>query len=171
MIRKKALHLYKPFERCSTLTQNKIVFQLLKLERKISGLLLLGGVVEGRLMSVQDMKSYANLPSLQTLQAQLVSTLSTPAQHLSQNLSANQVCFALLNRQPAKICIHSLLHTKNMYIRILFIVWDLFFCCILGNKFYSYCSNDFCSTDRKVIFTSVLYSNYFVALCSEDCSA
>ena len=71
-----------------------LLFQLLKLEKKIPGLVLLGGIVEERFMSVQDLKHYASLPSLHTLQGQLVSILSTPAQHLSQNLSANQVCFS-----------------------------------------------------------------------------
>lgn len=76
---------------CTFYGDEPAVSKLLKLEKKISGLVLLGGVVEDRFMSVQDMKHYASLPSLHTLQAQLVSILGTPAQHLSQNLSANQV--------------------------------------------------------------------------------
>lgn len=76
---------------CTFIGDDPAVAKLLKLEKKISGLVLVGGIVEGRFMCVQDLKDYAALPSLQTLQGQLVSILSTPAQHLSQNLTANQM--------------------------------------------------------------------------------
>ncbi|MPC59113.1 39S ribosomal protein L10, mitochondrial [Portunus trituberculatus] len=84
------LSLYKSTT-CTFVGDEIAVAKLLKIQKKISSLVLLGGIVEGRFMSVQDLQRYANLPSLHTLQAQLVSILGTPAQQLSQNLSANQV--------------------------------------------------------------------------------
>ncbi|XP_071542229.1 large ribosomal subunit protein uL10m-like isoform X9 [Panulirus ornatus] len=66
------------------------VAKLLKLEKRIPGLLLLGGVVEGRFMSLDNLKQYAALPSLQTLHGQLVGILGSPAQYLSQNLDHHQ---------------------------------------------------------------------------------
>ncbi|XP_047496082.1 39S ribosomal protein L10, mitochondrial-like [Penaeus chinensis] len=66
------------------------VAKLLKLEKKLVGLVLLAGVVEGRLMSVADMKRYAALPSLDGARGQLLSILSAPAQKLSQNMTSHQ---------------------------------------------------------------------------------
>nr|XP_045601983.1 39S ribosomal protein L10, mitochondrial-like isoform X2 [Procambarus clarkii] len=66
------------------------VSKLLKLERKIPGLVLIGGIVENRFMSVAELKRYAALPPLQSVQAQLVATLGEPLQHLSHNLIHNQ---------------------------------------------------------------------------------
>lgn len=66
------------------------VAKLLKLEKKLVGLVLLAGVVEGRLMSLADMKRYAALPSLDGARGQLLSILSAPAQKLSQNMTSHQ---------------------------------------------------------------------------------
>ncbi|XP_042876387.1 39S ribosomal protein L10, mitochondrial-like [Penaeus japonicus] len=66
------------------------VAKLLKLEKKLPGLVLLGGIVEGRFMSIADMKRYAALPSLDAARGQLLSILSAPAQKLSQNMTHHQ---------------------------------------------------------------------------------
>ncbi|XP_063848232.1 large ribosomal subunit protein uL10m-like [Scylla paramamosain] len=84
------LSLYKSTT-CTFVGDELAVAKLLKIQKKLSCLVLLGGIVEGRFMSVKDLEHYASLPSLHTLQAQLVSILGTPAQQLSQNLSANQM--------------------------------------------------------------------------------
>ncbi|KAK3871795.1 hypothetical protein Pcinc_022658 [Petrolisthes cinctipes] len=70
---------------------NPDVAKLLKLEKKISGMVLLGAVVDNRLMSLADLKQYAALPSLGVMQAQLVHTLGSTAQRISQNLVAHQM--------------------------------------------------------------------------------
>lgn len=67
------------------------VAKLLKLEKKIPGLFLIGGIVENRFMSIHDLKRYAELPSLQSLQGQLVGTLSYPIQSLSRSLAYHQM--------------------------------------------------------------------------------
>ncbi|XP_068209583.1 large ribosomal subunit protein uL10m [Palaemon carinicauda] len=64
--------------------------KLLKMMKRMRGLVLLAGVVEGRLMSIRDMERYAALPPLPVLHGQLVGILQSPLQKLSQNLTYHQ---------------------------------------------------------------------------------
>ncbi|XP_077997714.1 large ribosomal subunit protein uL10m-like [Glandiceps talaboti] len=66
------------------------VKELLKAAKNVPKIYLLGGKVEENLMSVTDMVKFSQLPSLQTLQGELVGTLSTPLHRLSSLLQANQ---------------------------------------------------------------------------------
>lgn len=83
------LQLYQ--SHAATFTSDELrVAKLLKLQKKMSGVVLLAGVVEGRLMSVSDLQRYAALPSLSMLQSQLVGILNAPLQQFTQSLSHHQ---------------------------------------------------------------------------------
>lgn len=83
------LHLYHSRTATFLGTEVKIP-RLLRMMKKIRGLVLMAGVVEGRLMSVTDLQRYAALPPLPALHGQLVGILNSPLQQLSQNLTYHQ---------------------------------------------------------------------------------
>ncbi|KAK7086114.1 hypothetical protein SK128_007227 [Halocaridina rubra] len=70
------------------------IAKLLKMGKKFATLTLMAGVLEGRLMSKSDLQGYAALPSIHTLQGQLVGILNAPLRRLSQNLTFHQTALA-----------------------------------------------------------------------------
>ncbi|EDW75542.1 uncharacterized protein Dwil_GK23913 [Drosophila willistoni] len=63
---------------------------LLRLTRKVPQMVLIGGIVEQTLLSRNELVAYAQMPSLQVAQAQLVQTLNQAAGQLVQHLQAHQ---------------------------------------------------------------------------------
>ncbi|XP_002736666.1 large ribosomal subunit protein uL10m-like [Saccoglossus kowalevskii] len=78
------------------------VKELLKTVKNTPKIILLGGKVENKLMSVNHMVDYSKLSSLAVLQGQLVSILSTPAMKVSSLLQANQQQLTANLQQYAK---------------------------------------------------------------------
>lgn len=76
---------------CTIVSDEPAVGKLLKVEKRIPGLIVLGALVDGRLMSTAQLKSYAKLPSLEVLQGQLVGILNSPAQRLAHNIQYHQM--------------------------------------------------------------------------------
>lgn len=70
--------------------QEPRVAQLLKLQKKLPQLVVLGGVVEGRFMSAAHLQDYSKLPDLATQHAQLSSLLAGPAAVVSASLNHHQ---------------------------------------------------------------------------------
>ncbi|KAH8402987.1 hypothetical protein KR222_002365, partial [Zaprionus bogoriensis] len=64
---------------------------LLRITRKVPQMLLLGGIVEQTLLSRNELMAFAQMPSLQVAQAQLVQTLNQAAGTVVQQLQAHQV--------------------------------------------------------------------------------
>ncbi|XP_068144980.1 large ribosomal subunit protein uL10m [Drosophila tropicalis] len=63
---------------------------LLRLTRKVPQMVLIGGIVEQTLLSRNELIAYAQMPSLQVAQAQLVQTLNQAAGQVVQHLQAHQ---------------------------------------------------------------------------------
>ncbi|EDW03972.1 39S ribosomal protein L10, mitochondrial [Drosophila grimshawi] len=63
---------------------------LLRLTRKVPQMVLLGGIVENTLLSRNELINFAQLPGLQSAQAQLVQTLNMAAGTVVQQLQAHQ---------------------------------------------------------------------------------
>ncbi|XP_017126233.1 39S ribosomal protein L10, mitochondrial [Drosophila elegans] len=63
---------------------------LLRITRKVPQMVLLGGIVEETLLSRNELMTYAQMPGLQAVQAQLVQTINQAAGHLVQQLQAHQ---------------------------------------------------------------------------------
>ncbi|ALC38548.1 mRpL10 [Drosophila busckii] len=66
------------------------VASLLRITRKVPQMVLLGGIVESTLLSRNQLMEYAQMPNLQTMQAQLVQTLNMAAGNVVQQLQAHQ---------------------------------------------------------------------------------
>ncbi|KAF0296595.1 39S ribosomal protein L10, mitochondrial [Amphibalanus amphitrite] len=66
------------------------VAQLLSLQKRLPQLVVIGGVVEDRFMSVADLERYAQLPSVDALRAQFCHLLSAQAAGLSASLGHHQ---------------------------------------------------------------------------------
>lgn len=64
--------------------------KLLKLDRRLPYLTLMCAVVDGRIMSLQQLRDAVTLPPLPLMRATLLQTLGTQAQCLSQNLTHHQ---------------------------------------------------------------------------------
>ncbi|TMW49833.1 hypothetical protein DOY81_005073 [Sarcophaga bullata] len=77
-------------QQCIVFSPEQKVSQLLKTTRKVPQMLLLGGIVDNTLLSRNEFMSYAQLPGLQSAQAELVHTLNSAASSLVQNLEAHQ---------------------------------------------------------------------------------
>jgi len=76
---------------CTVVSDEPAVGKLLKMEKKIPGLIVLAALVDGCLMSTAELKRYAQLPPLEVLQGQLVGILGAPAQRLSHNVQYHQM--------------------------------------------------------------------------------
>lgn len=64
-------------------------------------LFLLGARIEGYVMHVDELKTYATLPTLSSLQAQLVATLESPAASITRSLETTQIQLCNdLSRRP-----------------------------------------------------------------------
>ncbi|XP_034100109.1 39S ribosomal protein L10, mitochondrial [Drosophila albomicans] len=63
---------------------------LLRITRKVPQMVLLGGIVESKLLSRNELMDFAKMPSLQVAQAQLVQTLNQAAGTVVQQLQAHQ---------------------------------------------------------------------------------
>ncbi|KAH8262839.1 hypothetical protein KR044_000825, partial [Drosophila immigrans] len=63
---------------------------LLRITRKVPQMVLLGGIVESKLLSRNEMMDFGKMPSLQVAQAQLVQTLNQAAGTVVQQLQAHQ---------------------------------------------------------------------------------
>ena len=61
------------------------------MERKLPYLTILGASMEGRILSVADLKTVASLPSIDLMRATLCQTLGGHAQQLSSHLTHHQV--------------------------------------------------------------------------------
>lgn len=77
-------------QQCIVFSPEQRVSQLLKITRKVPQMLLLAGIVDNTLLSRNEFMNYAQLPGLQSAQAELVHTLNTAASTLVQNLQAHQ---------------------------------------------------------------------------------
>ncbi|KAM7354270.1 mitochondrial ribosomal protein L10 [Cochliomyia hominivorax] len=77
-------------QQCIVFSPEQKVSQLLKVTRKVPQMLLLAGIVDNTLLSRNEFMNYAQLPSLQLAQAELVQTLNMAASNLVQNLEAHQ---------------------------------------------------------------------------------
>ncbi|KAL7742328.1 hypothetical protein ACLKA6_005584 [Drosophila palustris] len=64
---------------------------LLRITKKVPQMVLLGGIVESKLLSRNELMDFALMPSLQVAQAQLVQTLNMAAGNVVQQLQAHQV--------------------------------------------------------------------------------
>ncbi|XP_034474085.1 39S ribosomal protein L10, mitochondrial [Drosophila innubila] len=64
---------------------------MLRITRKVPQMVLLGGIVESKLLSRNELMDFAQMPSLQVAQAQLVQTLNMAAGNVVQQLQAHQV--------------------------------------------------------------------------------
>ncbi|XP_055858181.1 39S ribosomal protein L10, mitochondrial [Episyrphus balteatus] len=78
---------------CIVFSPEQNVATLIKITRKVPQMLLLGGILENRLLSRNEFMNFANLPNLQVAQAQFVSVLNMAAGQLVQNLEAHQNSF------------------------------------------------------------------------------
>lgn len=67
------------------------VNKLLRITRRVPQMVLLGGIVENSLLSRNELMAFAQMPSLQVAQAQLVQTLNQAAGTVVQQLQAHQV--------------------------------------------------------------------------------
>ncbi|XP_017856989.1 PREDICTED: 39S ribosomal protein L10, mitochondrial [Drosophila arizonae] len=63
---------------------------LLRITRKVPQMVLLGGIVEQKLLSRNELVDFAQMPGLQAAQAQLVQTLNMAASNVVQQLQAHQ---------------------------------------------------------------------------------
>ncbi|XP_071942206.1 large ribosomal subunit protein uL10m-like isoform X2 [Antedon mediterranea] len=70
------------------------VKELLKATRKVPSILLIGGLLENQLMSFADLEQFGSLPSLDIMQSQIVSTLSSSISTTSRYLQTNQQMLA-----------------------------------------------------------------------------
>ncbi|XP_065355782.1 large ribosomal subunit protein uL10m [Calliphora vicina] len=77
-------------QQCIVFSPEQKVSQLLRVTRKMPQMLLLAGIVDNTLLSRNEFMNYAQLPGLQSAQAELVHTLNTAASTLVQNLEAHQ---------------------------------------------------------------------------------
>ncbi|XP_075152963.1 mitochondrial ribosomal protein L10 [Haematobia irritans] len=75
---------------CIVFSPEPRVSQLLKITRKIPQMILMAGIVNDTLLSRNEFVEYAQLPGLQSAQAELVHTLNMAASNLVQNLEAHQ---------------------------------------------------------------------------------
>lgn len=66
--------------------------QLLRLSRRLPFMTVLGCLMEGRLLSVSQMREVAALPALPVLYSTLLGTLGAQQQRLRQHLQHHQVC-------------------------------------------------------------------------------
>lgn len=78
---------------CLVFSPEPRVSQLLKITRKIPQMLLLAGIVDDTLLSRNEFMQYAQMPGLQSAQAELVQTLNMAGTTLVQNLEAHQKNF------------------------------------------------------------------------------
>lgn len=78
---------------CIVFAPQANVGTLLKITRKVPQMLLIGGILENRLLSRNEFMDFAKLPNLEVAQAQLVSVLNMAASQLVQNLEAHQNSF------------------------------------------------------------------------------
>ncbi|XP_013107263.2 large ribosomal subunit protein uL10m [Stomoxys calcitrans] len=78
---------------CIVFSPEAKVSQLLKITRKIPQMILMAGIVDDTLLSRSEFMEYAQLPGLQSAQAELVHTLNMAASTLVQNLEAHQKNF------------------------------------------------------------------------------
>ncbi|XP_055919957.1 39S ribosomal protein L10, mitochondrial [Eupeodes corollae] len=78
---------------CIVFSPEANVATLLKITRKVPQMLLLGGILENRLLSRNEFVNFANLPNIQVAQAQFVSVLNMAVGQLVQNLEAHQNSF------------------------------------------------------------------------------
>ncbi|KAH8378281.1 hypothetical protein KR093_010528, partial [Drosophila rubida] len=63
---------------------------LLRITRKVPQMILMGGIVESKLLSRNELMDFSKMPSLQVAQAQLVQTLNQAAGNVVQQLQAHQ---------------------------------------------------------------------------------
>lgn len=75
---------------CIVFSEEPKIGQLLKIVKKTPQLILLGGVVENRLLSKNELIDLAKLPNLTTARAQLVGVLNSVGAGLVGNLQAHQ---------------------------------------------------------------------------------
>ncbi|KAJ9584217.1 hypothetical protein L9F63_021422 [Diploptera punctata] len=66
------------------------VAKLLKISKKIPQLILMTAVVDGKLLSLNELIEYSKVPNIQTAQAGLVAVLNSGAVQLNQNLVHHQ---------------------------------------------------------------------------------
>ena len=71
------------------LDDNKVK-QLLKITKKVPQWVLLAGIVEGRLMSKNELTDYATMPDLTTVRAQFAAVLDSVGGQLVNNLECHQ---------------------------------------------------------------------------------
>lgn len=64
---------------------------LIRITRRVPQMVLLGGIVENKLLSRNELVAFSQMPSLQVAQAQLVQTLNQAAGTVVQQLQAHQV--------------------------------------------------------------------------------
>uniref|UniRef100_A0A1A9W0K4 Large ribosomal subunit protein uL10m n=1 Tax=Glossina brevipalpis TaxID=37001 RepID=A0A1A9W0K4_9MUSC len=77
-------------QHCIVFAPHQKVGLLLRLTRKVPQMILLAGIVDNTLLSRKDFMAYAQLPGIQTAQAELVNTLNISARSMVQNLEAHQ---------------------------------------------------------------------------------
>lgn len=71
-------------------TEHKNVGSVLKILKKIPQLHLLCGIVEGRLLSKNELVNYSNIPDISIVRSQFVNVLNMAASQLVQNLQSHQ---------------------------------------------------------------------------------
>jgi hypothetical protein len=69
------------------------------LEKKMTGFVLLFGVVDNRLLTRDQMTFYSQMPPIDQVRAQLCHTLGSAAQSLSQNLTHHTTALSSLLTQ------------------------------------------------------------------------
>lgn len=75
---------------CIIFSPNQQVAKLLKLTKKVTQMILIGGIVENTLMSRNQFIEYSKLPDLQTMRSQFVNVLNMASGQLVNNLEAHQ---------------------------------------------------------------------------------
>jgi large subunit ribosomal protein L10 len=70
--------------------EHKKVSTLLKVVKKIPQLHLLGGIVDGRLLSKNEFTDYAKMPNIDIVRSQLANVLNLAGSQLVQNLQSHQ---------------------------------------------------------------------------------
>lgn len=71
-------------------SENTNFAKLIKMLKRTNYLVLLGGIVEGELLSRSELDWYSSLPNIDGVRSQLVATLSSPAARVTHSLSHHQ---------------------------------------------------------------------------------
>lgn len=82
---------------CIIFASEPKIAETLKILRKNPRIILLGGILEDRIMSKNELVNYSKLPDLQIVRAQFAATLQTAGGQILNNLQAHQsnLCYLL----------------------------------------------------------------------------